>query len=831
MKEIVNNKYKIIKVFLILSLIYILIANTNVDAATKKNGIENFPESYRVYLNKLKEKYPNWTFTALYTGLDYNNAITKESILGGSKTISLSPLSYSRIWHHIFPNSSYSSSDSKWKYVDGDLLYQHESGWVTSSANAVKYAMDPRNFLNEVNIFEFESLSYNQGLHTVEGVEEILRGTEMYKTKISYYDTTGKKIDTDMTYAEAYMEAAKYSGVSPYNLATRTRNETGCLISTNKAICGLTTDYVGYYNYFSIGASGDPSPVINGLKYAKNKGWTSPLMAIKEGAKFLAQNYIAKGQDTLYLQKFNVTNSPYYTHQYMTDITCTYRETTSIFNTYKEMGILKNSFNFMIPVYENMNEDTDIYVKDTECFEEDEAQATINKATNLLARPSSSSPVLASVAVSTKVTMIYSGLESSAYNKVKLASGLEGYIHYSSFNMSPTTDNTLMYVVNTSVLNVRQKAGTTSSKIATVNAGDKVTRIEKYSAPIASGDTRIWDKVRLSNGTVGYVCRVDTDSTVYLKKYEYVKVTSISINKDILELPLNTTVTLTAAIQPTNAEIKAVSWSSSNEAVVKVSSTGVLTPIKAGTATITVKSQDQGKTDTCSVTVVQKNLGISFEKNEYTLKVGESVNPKINYTLSNVTSKYILDSLDSQIVKVENGSLKGIKVGTTKATATVEGTTEKAEVTIKVVENKTNYYSFDSSLSVDENSKIITKINPNTTKLNLLSKISSDYTINILNESGEELENDKNVGTGTVIQIKNGNVLVNSYTVVIYGDVTGDGKISAVDYIAIKNHIMETKLITAPYSIAADSNKDGSIKALDYIAIKNHIMGTKLITQ
>lgn len=825
---------KYIKKYILLIFLLVVIFNikNNIYSATRKEGIENFPASYQVYLNKLKAKHPNWNFTALYTGIDFNTAVKYESILSGNKTISLSPIKYDRIWHHVYNNSSYSSSDNKWTYSYGDLLYQHENGWVTSSINAVKYTMDPRNFLNEQHIFQFENLSYNNIIHTEAGVEEILRGTEMYQTKISYYDTNKNKINTDITYAAAFIQAAIYANVSPYNLAARTRNETGCLISSNKALSGKTEGYDGYYNYFSIGAHGDPSPVINGLKYAKNAGWTSPLIAMKEGAKFLANNYISKGQDTLYLQKFNITNSPYYQHQYMTDITCVFKEAqNSIYKAYNNMAILNNGFNFVIPVYENMDSSTDIYVKDNNAFEEDTAVYTLKNTSNLLAMPISSSPILDTVASGTKITMTYSGLESSAYNKVRLASGLEGYIHYTNFNIVPTTDNTIMSVINAGTLNVRSGPSTASSVIAKISDGTVITRIQKYSTPLDVKDTRIWDKIRLQNGTTGYVCRVDTDSTVYLKKVSYVKVTAISLDKETLTVPMYTTANLIATIYPSNAEYKGVTWQSSDENILKVSNTGTITPVAIGTAKITVTTNDQSEVATCNVQVINKNLGIKFEKPEYEILIGSEITPKISYTEANVTAKYTLTSEDNTLVQVNGNVIKAITPGTTKLYAKVNETLEETQTTIKVVEKLTNYYEFNSPLVIDTTTNILTKINPGTVVSDLLTKISSDFTIKILKPNKIELKPSESPGTGSIVQIKNNDTLINDFTIVIYGDVSGDSKITASDYVLIKNHIMGQSTISSPYIIAADVDKNSKITASDYVLIKNHIMGKSAITQ
>ena len=80
-------------------------------------------------------------------------------------------------------------------------------------------------------------------------------------------------------------------------------------------------------------------------------------------------------------------------------------------------------------------------------------------------------------------------------------------------------------------------------------------------------------------------------------------VTSVKINSTAKTLAPGATFQLAAWPQPTNATNKAVTWSSSNTTVATVSSTGVVTAKKKGTATITVKTADGGKTATCKITV------------------------------------------------------------------------------------------------------------------------------------------------------------------------------------------------------------------------------------
>ena len=88
-----------IGIILLISIGIYIFLNSNVEASTKLEGIENFPSSYRPYLEVLKEKHPNWTFTALYTNLDWNYVIDQENIFGKN----LVPKNYSDSWKNTKP--------------------------------------------------------------------------------------------------------------------------------------------------------------------------------------------------------------------------------------------------------------------------------------------------------------------------------------------------------------------------------------------------------------------------------------------------------------------------------------------------------------------------------------------------------------------------------------------------------------------------------------------------------------------------------------------------------------------------------------------------------
>lgn len=89
---------------------------------------------------------------------------------------------------------------------------------------------------------------------------------------------------------------------------------------------------------------------------------------------------------------------------------------------------------------------------------------------------------------------------------------------------------------------------------------------------------------------------------------------------------------------------------------------------------------------------------------------------------------------------------------------------------------------------------------------------------------------DTNFATGREYTFKIGEITYR-YTIVIKGDVNGDGKIQATDYVKIRNHIMGKATLTGASLQAADINQDSKIQATDYVRVRNHIMGKTAITQ
>ena len=748
------KKYKKIITLLIIFLLIIII-NKKTEAAYTVNGIENFPDNYKPYLEVLKSKHPDWNFTALYTELDWNYVIDNENIFGKN----LVPKSYTDEWKNTKP---------------GEYNVEVDSGWVDSSRKSVEYAMDPRNFLNEVRIFQFEGLSYVENTDQLNTIEKILYGTEFYNNTVSYINTQGQTITMKEKYADLILRAAQTSKVSSYHLASRIKQEVGPFLS-HSSISGKVPGYEALYNFYNIGATSSSEPmgaIINGLKYARDGNgandaiktkyqipWNTKERAITGGGIFIGSSYINIGQDTIYLQKFHVVDNrgeELFWHQYMTNVLAPYSESNIIYKGYVNSNLLDTDMTFVIPIYNNMPE---LPCKRPSILDKDYIQ-----------------------------------------------------------------DNTKVYADVTTTLNIRSGPSTTYETITTVTNKDIMTRIEKG---IQNGE--LWDRVVLENGIVGYVFQN------YLKKVPEVQINKINLSIDNTTINKNETAKLQIEILPQEAKEQKITFSSSDPNIISVDENGNVFAITSGTATITAKASN-GVSSSITLNVYSKVEDIKLDINNLILQEGENYNLIATIYPEDANNKKINYKTENEEIAAINqdGKITAIREGTTKIIVTSDENNQiEKQIEIKVIKKLTEEeLKFDESLKIEGN--IISGFNYKDMSVdNIKKQITTKYEIQIENYKGEKIEKKQLVGTGSKIKVLNEKQeTIAEYIVVLYGDVNGDGKINSVDLLVLQRHILEIEKIDDIFQRAGNINKNGKKPtSVDLLLIQRHILELQIIKQ
>ena len=530
---------KILYIFIIINLLsYVFIfLLSNVSKAATDN-FSKYP-GYQELIDQLKKEFPNSEFRMLKTGLDWNQVIKNETTASHGRNLT-------------------SNSASGW-VCPVCKNKQYEAGWYCASEATVAYYMDPRNSLNTNDVFQFELLNYNDDVQDENGVKWIVSDCNFLQGKISYTATNGSTKTINKTYTQVIMEAGKKYNVSPYHLASRIRQEQG----TGNASETATGDgngtynkgYTGYYNYYNIGATGGNTAAIikNALEKAKKEGWTDPEKAIIGGAEFVKNEYIGYGQNTLYLQKFDVDDSDgdLYWHQYMTNVSASKSEGQETRNAYNKMGKLNKDshFIFSIPVFENMPEqrcempgsntivtqNVEINADNVRVLDgkgEGEELARLNKGDKILR-------------IELSQTLDPDGRFMRYWDKVVLSDGRKGYVVRNYLTQIADITNCNEKYIVTAYTNFRNGPGVTNTTILeTLSPGQELTVIEKDKCK--NGDGESWYRVKLPDGRQGYVGNGYIEKWSNTSEYDQVKVVN-NAGVNVRESPGTSSKVLTTA--------------------------------------------------------------------------------------------------------------------------------------------------------------------------------------------------------------------------------------------------------------------------------------------
>lgn len=255
-------------------------------------------------------------------------------------------------------------------------------------------------------------------------------------------------------------------------------------------------------------------------------------------------------------------------------------------------------------------------------------------------------------------------------------------VHVESVSLDKTSIE--LAVGNTTILKATVLPNNATDKTVIWSSGNPSVATVSSSGIVtakAAGSTTI--TVTTNDGGKKATCSVRVTSST-------VSVTGVSLNKTSLSLTEGETQTLVATVSPSNATDKSVTWTSSNTTVATVSSSGIVTAKKAGTATITVTSNDGGKKATCSVTVSAQVIhvtGVSLNYTSLTMTEGGTKTLVATVTPSNATDKSVTwSSSNTNVATVSSSGIVTAKAaGTTKITVTTNDGRKTATCSVTVV--------------------------------------------------------------------------------------------------------------------------------------------------
>jgi len=312
---------------------------------------QGFDETYKEKIKELHKKYPNWVFKGVKTNRDWNSTVKEESTIGYSTY-------YMDAFRESAGHEAYLSTDSYYNW-ETDLFSGYDGWFFLANSKTVAYFLDPRNYLNESNIFMYESLYYDGTYQTKDKITTIL-GTSNYNDYI--YDAGFEYNYSPIAAAIKIRQEGTLNNRPTSGIA-----EITCSGGLNPYYDTKGQKFLGpLYNFFNIGATSRPSDAdLNGLCYAAITNdnyllpWNTPEKAIKGGIKWISTNYISGNQYTNYFQKFNTENpNTEIWHQYMTNLEDPKSQSTILYNLYNSYDLLDTPFVFYIPIYDNMPEVT-----------------------------------------------------------------------------------------------------------------------------------------------------------------------------------------------------------------------------------------------------------------------------------------------------------------------------------------------------------------------------------------------------------------------------------------------------------------------------------------
>lgn len=284
--------------------------------------------------------------------------------------------------------------------------------------------------------------------------------------------------------------------------------------------------------------------------------------------------------------------------------------------------------------------------------------------TNKALQWTSSNTSVATVSTSGKVTAVGSGTATITCTTVLSGKKATCSVSVNQHVTGVSLDKSSLVIDLGSTTTTEKLTAT----VAPASAYDKSVTWSSSNSSVATVDLNGNVKALKCGTTTITVKTTDGNKTATCVVTVTCKVKSVSLYPTTLSLNVGEYVNMWPTISPSNAENKNVTWTSSNSGVATVDASGKISAKAPGTAIITVKTVDGGKTATCTVTVDNKLTGIQLKVTNPVIYVGDTFTPTVIYTPANPTDVV----WSSSNTKVATVSAKGVVTGLSAGTSTIK---------------------------------------------------------------------------------------------------------------------------------------------------------------
>lgn len=404
--------------------------------------------------------------------------------------------------------------------------------------------------------------------------------------------------------------------------------------------------------------------------------------------------------------------------------------------------------------------------------------------------------------------------------KITVKAKVEGITIQGSEAKTVQVKGTLPLKASVTPSNANQEVVWSSSKpeFATVNANGIVTGVK-------AGVTEITATSK-ENASIKATCTVTVTN---------IPVSSVELDKASLTLTEGDTYSLKATVKPDDAADKTPTWSSSNTEVATVSDKGVVTAVKAGTATITAKCGE--KTATCAVTVESKYVnvsGVTLDKETLTLDVNKSAQLTATVLPANANNKDVKWSTSSSAVTVMSqgnvATVTGRSAGEAIVTVkTVDGEfTKECKVTVIVPVTSITLSQTSATIAYGQTLSLTANVLPTNASDPTLEWSSdkptvasvSDGVVTAGSSSGTatitaKSKSNPNITATCIVTVKSQIILVNKITITPSRLDLALNETAKVTATVSPSNADNTDIIwTVPQGSVASVDKDGNVTAM-----------------